>query len=210
MMRFVCGRSTCSIGWPRFSCRAVASRAGRSTPLLSHRCILVCVLPRRDVEVTLGDLEEERLLRSESTGSADIARWYWSQIAPSVPPLLWISVRRGGLTAVGVAIGACIVQAAVELTCKAAISSLFAPDAHLPGFLTLIVGLPSLIFVSYLAARIRDGAAIAMAGLIVIAVLVQLMMKTGGDLLFWNQIVALVVGPSAAFTGGVISLRTRA
>jgi hypothetical protein len=65
-----------------------------------------------------------------------------------------------------------------------------------------------LVLVSYLAARIRPGAATAMAGLIVIAAVIQLVAKTGADMPIWNQIVALVVGPSAALAGGVLSLRT--
>lgn len=171
--------------------------------------MLGCVLSRRDVEATIGDLEEEYLLRSRSTGDPAVFRWYWSQIARTIPLLVWTSVRRGGWAMLAVALGACIVQAAVELASKFALSSLSAADTRLPAFLTLIIGLPSLVFVSYLAARIRPGAATAMAGLILIAVAIQIVVKPGGDLPYWNQMAALLVGPSAAFAGGILSLRTR-
>jgi hypothetical protein len=170
------------------------------------RWILGCVLPARDVDVVMGDLIEEHAVRSRSTAAARASQWYWGQICRSIPPLLWASVQQGGwLSTLGVALGACIVQAIVELTSKLAISSLFAPDAGL-GPLTLMVTLPTLVLVSYFAARIRPGAAIVMAALVVVAVVVQLAVK-GDQLPIGGQIAALFIGPMAAFSGGVLSLK---
>jgi hypothetical protein len=170
------------------------------------RWILGCVLTVRDVDAVMGDLTEEYALRSRSTAATHASRWYWGQICRSIPPLLWASIRRGGwLSTLAVAAGACTVQAIVELTTKSAISSLVASHAGL-GPSTLIVTLPTLVLVSYFAARIRPGAAVAMAALIVIAVVAQLVMR-GDQLPLWSQIAALLIGPAAAFSGGVLSLR---
>jgi len=169
--------------------------------------ILACVLSPRDLEVVIGDLAEERALRSTSMSPSHLARWYWGQIARSIPTLLWASIRRGGWIATFVtAVAACVVQAGVELGAKSAVSSLGAVDTPVVGIVSWVIGLPSLIFVSYLAARIRPGAATVLTAMIVIAVFIQLMVK-GETLPLWKQIAAVVVGPLAAFAGGVISLR---
>jgi hypothetical protein len=159
------------------------------------------------LEVVIGDLAEEHALRSASMSASHLARWYWGQIARSIPALLWASIRRGGWIVTSItAVAACLVQAAVELGAKSAISSLAAIDTPLVAIGSWVVGLPSLIFVSYLAARIRPGAATVLTAIIVIAVFIQLVVK-GETLPVWKQIAAVVVGPSAAFAGGVMSLR---
>jgi len=172
--------------------------------------LLACVLAPRDVEATIGDLEEEYALRSQATSLASAAQWYWSQVARSIPVFAWASVRRGGWgSTLAVALGACVVQAAVELATKVAMSAAVTPDTRLPAILTLVVTLPTLVFLSYLAARIRPGGATMLAALILIAVFLQLALKTNAGLPVWNQIAALVVGPSAAFAGGVLLLKAR-
>lgn len=169
--------------------------------------ILACVLPQRDLEVMMGDLAEEYALRCNTTGGAHLSRWYWGQIFRSIPLLLWASVRRGDwLATVGTAVAACLVQATVELSAKSAISSLAAIDMPVAAILSWMVGFPSLIFVSYLAARVRPGAAIVLTAIIVIVVIGQLVGK-GHSLPVWKQIAAVLIGPTAAFAGGVIALR---
>jgi hypothetical protein len=104
-------------------------------------------------------------------------------------------------------VGASIVQAIVELTTKSVLSSLFAHQAPLPALVTLLVTIPTLVFVSYRAARIRPGAAIALTALIVLAIAVQLMVTAGNGMSLWNQVAALLIAPSAAFAGGVLAVR---
>jgi hypothetical protein len=172
--------------------------------------LLGCVMPPRDVEVMIGDLAEEHALRSSSTGVWHLRFWYWRQIARSIPVLLAASVRRGGWTAtLSTALAACLVQALIELGAKFAISDLAALDRSVVGILSWMVGFPSRIFVSYLAARIRPGAATMLTAIIVIAIVIQLFLK-GHDMPFWKQVAALFLAPTAAFAGGVIILRTTA
>jgi hypothetical protein len=172
--------------------------------------ILACVLPPRDLEALIGDLAEEHALRSTSTSAWHLSLWYWGQIARSIPVLLAASIRRGGwMATLGTALAACLVQAFVELGAKSAISDLAALDPLVLGIFSWIVGLPSLVLVSFLAARVRPGAATLLTAIIVIAVVIQLFLK-GHEMPFWKQIAAVFIGPAAAFAGGVFSLRTTA
>jgi hypothetical protein len=107
-----------------------------------------------------------------------------------------------------VAVGACVVQAAIELGNKSAISALSAGDTQFIAVLSWVVGFPSLVLVSYFAARIRPGAAIILPAIIVIAVLLQLVLKAS-EMPVSKQIAALFVGPIGALAGGAISLRRR-
>lgn len=169
--------------------------------------ILACVLSPRDLEVVMGDLAEEDAIRSSAIRGPHPSRWYWGQVIRSIPPLLWASIREGGYVATLVtAVGACLVQAMVELGGKFLTLTLVGADSGSAAVLSWIVGLPSLVFVSYLAARIRPGAATVLTAIVVIAVVVQLMLRAH-DLPLWKQIAALLIGPTAAFAGGVISLR---
>jgi len=168
--------------------------------------ILAGALPAEDIEPVIGDLEEEYASRSRS-GSFP-ARWYWAQIVRSMPIFLWLSIRRAGWATLGVALGACALQAGIEVTIKLAVLT-FGAGAPWPAALSLLVTLPSLTLLSYVATRMRPGAATAMAAVIVFVVLVQLSVKVGSGLPFGTQMAALVIGPTMAFTGGVLSLRTR-
>lgn len=178
----------------------------------SHRrwagWILACVLPPRELEAVIGDLEEEYAFRSRSLPLQSASWWYWSQIVRSVPLLLLASVRRGGwLATLTTAVGACLVQAIVELTTKSAISTVFAHDARLPAVLALLVTIPTLVLVSYLATRIRPGAAAVLTALIVIAVLVQLVVRLeiacrSGIRLQPSSLVLRPRSPVASFVSG--------
>lgn len=170
--------------------------------LLTH-----AVLPR-DIEALIGDLEEERLLRSRSAPPQEVAGWYRRQIVRSVPHLLWAALRRGRLpTTVAIAVVVCLLQAIIELTMKSVLLALLVRDVSVPALATLFVSLPALVFLSYVATRIRPGAALLLAGLIVLAVSIQLIAEFPTRLALWNQIVALLSGPSAALAGGALAVR---
>ena len=172
--------------------------------------LLACVLPGQDVETIIGDLEEEYASRSRSP--SDSVRWYWAQIMRSIPVFLWLPIQRSGwLSTFGVALAACAMQAAIEVTTGFAVHELFPPDAPWPAFLALIVTLPSLTLLSYQATRIRPGAGTALAAVAAFAIVVQLLLaaKAGRGIPLGTQLASLVVGPSMAFMGGVLSLNTR-
>ena len=172
--------------------------------------LLTCVLPRQDVNAIIGDLEEEYASRSRA--SSDAHRWYWMQIMRSMPAFVWLPIRRDGwLSTFGIALATCAMQAGVEVTTGLAVRRLSPPDAVGSVVLALVVTLPSLMFLSYLATRIRPGAATAVPAVAAVAIFVQLLLTTsaGRDLPLGVQVASLFVGPSIAFMGGVLSLKTR-
>jgi hypothetical protein len=175
------------------------------SPLASW--ILGCVVSRRDLEIVMGDLLEERELRSASASRAGASRWYWGQVCRSVLPLVVASVQRGGWpSTLSVAAAACGVQAVIELSARSIVSNLAAADSGIAAALSWSVGFPSLVLVSYCATRIRPGAAAVLTAIIVVAVVVQPFFK-GDTMPVWKQIAALFVGPIGALAGGAISLR---
>jgi hypothetical protein len=178
------------------------SRASVATRLLA------VVLPRRDVDAIIGDLEEECASRSPSRSGS--ARWYWAQVMRSMPALLWLPIhRRGWRSTFGVAIAACGIQAAIEVTTGAAVHELSPPDARWPAALALVVTLTSLTLLSYQATKIRPGAAIALASVAALALVVQLLLAAqSGRGLPWKTLAALVVVPAVVITGGVLSRKT--
>lgn len=133
------------------------------------------------------------------------------QIVRSIPFFLWLPIQRSGWrSTLGVALAACAMQAAIELTTGFAVHELSPPDAQWPGVLTLVVTLPSLILLSYHATRIRPGASAALATVAAFAILVQLLLAEGaGRGMPLGSLSGLVVGPSMAFTGGFLALKQR-
>jgi hypothetical protein len=170
--------------------------------------LLAFVLPLRDVECVIGDLEEEYGARSQAP--ARLAGWYWAQIARSMPALLWLHIRRGGWPSTfGVAIAACAIQAAVEMTTGIAVHELAPPDAQWPAAVAVVVTLTSLIVLSYKAARIRPGAALVLAGVAALALAAQLLLAAqSGRGIPRGTVVALIVVPAIVCTGGFLSLKT--
>jgi hypothetical protein len=170
--------------------------------------LLAFVLPRQDVEAIIGDLEEEDASRSPS--SCPSSRWYWAQIVRSIPPLLWLPIDRGGWrSTIAVALTACAIQAVVEVTTGLAVHVLSPATAQWPAGLALLVTLASLALVSYRAARIRAGAAIALAGVAAIAIIVRLALAARAGGVPVDTVAALLVVPATAFIGGSLSLRVR-
>jgi hypothetical protein len=180
----------------------------RMTRLLRTRVattLLTFVLPLEDVEAIIGDLEEEET--SRAWGDA----WYWAQVMRSVPAVLWLPTRRSGWLATwSVAVTACVVQIAIEVSTGLAIRR-FAPlDAQWPPVVAIVVTLASLIGVSFEAARIRPGAATAFAGLAVCAITFQLAVAAqAGSSLPVGMLAALVVAPGTALAGGFLSSKAR-
>src|SRR5579864_1312691 len=91
---------------------------------LADRVLAWAVAPA-DREVAIGDLAEEYAIRVRGGRRVRAACWYWSQVIRSVPWFLWTPVRRSGwLGTLCVALGACLVQASVEIFAGAAIRRL--------------------------------------------------------------------------------------
>ena len=167
--------------------------------------LLTFLLPLEDVETIIGDLEEEKT--SRAWGNA----WYWAQVMRSIPAVLWLPTRRGGWLATwSVALTACAMQIAIEVTTGFAIHRFAPVDAQWPKVVVIVITLASLTCVSFEAARIRPGAATALAGLAVCFITFQLAVAAQvGRGLPVGMLAALVVAPVMALTGGFLSSRAR-
>ena len=150
----------------------------------------------------LGDLVEEYAIRAQSASHPGATGWFWRQVWSSIPPVLSLGIRRGAwLTTVGVAIGAYVVAGMIEFAGVAAIMRLLGPDAWALPVLSALVGLGTIVLGGYLAARIRPGAATALA-VIVLLVVVTLLVAVPESAPLWYGLTFLVGGPVAALAGG--------
>ena len=166
--------------------------------------LLGCFLPELDREAVLGDLVEEYGIRVRSASISNAAGWYWSQVWRSIPPVLWIGIRRGAwLSTVGVAIGAYIVAGMIEFVSVAAMARLFNPVGQTFPVLSVIVGLATMVLGGYLAAWIRPAAATVLAAIVIIVIVVLFVtMRDSAPL--WYGFTFLIFGPVAALAGGTL------
>jgi len=170
---------------------------------------LAVVLPSQDVDAIVGDLEEEYASRAPSSPAS--TRWYWAQVIRSIPVLVLLPIRRSGWpSTLGIALAACVIQAVVELMTGYVVRALSPPDAQWASAVALAVTLTSLTLLSYGAANVRPGAAIALAGVAALALGIQLLLAAqSGRGMPLGTLVALVIVPTMALTGGFLSLRGR-
>jgi hypothetical protein len=167
-------------------------------------CLLKCFLPPTDREVVLGDLIEEYAIRARSDPASMVDRWYWGQVYRSIPQAQWSAIRRGGaVTTLATALAAFIAAGALESAGLAALSRVLVMDANQPTALSVIVGLATIVLGGYVAAWIRPGAAQALAGIEMIAVVI-LMVTMSGSAPLWYGLTFLIIGPLAACAGGTL------
>jgi hypothetical protein len=181
-------------------------------PMLSRVAIwlLERLLPDGDRDAIVGDLIEESALRARASTRSTTAWWCWGQVARSIPPLLWSNRRhRHWLGTLGVAIAAYVVVSVIESLGLALISSLLRPDARLAPVLSAIVGLATMVLGGYVAASIRQGAAPALAA-IILAVVAVLFVTMPDSAPLWYGLTFLIAGPVAALAGGRLNLIRRA
>ena len=163
-------------------------------------CWLVqSVLPARYSEAMLGDLIEEYTLRAESTSPLSASRWFWSQACRSVPSMLWSSLRsRDWLISMSVAVGVYIIMGMLKFAADWTISKLVAPGQTTYVVLAPVVFLTTSAIGGCVAARIRRGATmlLALIVLITVAVLMELRVCTI-PVPWWYQFGFLTLGPLA-------------
>lgn len=161
-------------------------------------------MAERDREVVIGDLAEEHALRTRSAPPGSVSQWYWGQVCRSIPRLLWSSCRNGfALRTSGVALAVYLAAGLLEFGATKAMSRLLGPDARPLPVLRAIVGLATIMLGGYLAARIRPAAATALAGIVMIAVVI-LMVTMSDSAPLWYGLAFLIVGPLAALAGGTL------
>lgn len=171
----------------------------RNSPPAFACWLVESVLPGRYPEAMLGDLIEEYTLRAESTSRLTASRWFWSQACRSVPSMVWSSLRsRDWLISTSVAIGVYIVMGMLKFAADWTISKLVAPEQTTYVVLAPVVFLTTSAIGGCVAARIRRGATMFLALMVVItvAVLMELQVCTI-PVPWWYQFGFLTLGPLA-------------
>ena len=174
------------------------------------RWVLGHFVPERDLEAIVGDLAEECALRSHPDAPAKVSVWYWQQILTSIAPLLWHAARRGAwLVTFGVAMGAFI---AIEVVNRSA--DLLIPKLLLRGTMSYMVvsmlfGIGTTVLAGYLAARIRRGAAVTLAAIILVTALTYLS-AFEHDFEPWRQLIFVAAWTVAPLLGAALLRRREA
>ena len=167
------------------------------------------LLPKRDKEMLLGDLVEERLLIESSMGRGDAARWYRRQVLKSCGPVMWANLRRGGwLKTLGAAFAGYCAVAILVMASDVLMSKVLATSTVVYPLVSLAAGCVAMLLGGYLAASMRRGAPAVVA--VMAAILGVLSLRATGDQApVWYQIALIVVGPVAAIAGGRMRRRMR-
>jgi len=160
------------------------------------------IVPVPTLDAALGDLAEEYALKSQSTSGRRASRWYWGQLARSIPQMVWFDIRRSGVvTTFAVAFGAWLVAGIVESIADMALIALYGSNAVIEGLPGLLAGLGAFALGGYVAALVRPAATKVLAGMI--GVLVAAFMIAGvGNAPAWYGVSFLVFGPLMSITGG--------
>jgi hypothetical protein len=153
-------------------------------------------------DAALGDLAEEYASRAQGTSSRRASRWYWGQLARSMPRMMWIDIRRSGSVAtIAVAFGAWLVAGLVESIADVALIALYGSDGVVQGLPGVIVGLAAFALSGYLTALVRPAATKVLAAMTALVV-AGLMVVGAGSAPLWYGVAFLVFGPMMSIAGG--------
>jgi len=167
------------------------------------------LVPVRTFDAALGDLAEEYALRAQRMSTLRARKWYWGQLARSMPQMMWIDVRRQGWAmTLAVALGAWVVASLVEAIADQMLIAWFGSDAPVRAIPGALVGLSALGLGGYLAGLVRPAAPKLLA-IFVALLVVMLMIVQAGDAPLWYGAIFLVFGPVVSLAGGTwLSMRS--
>ena len=175
----------------------------------SANWILSRLLPEAQRDAVLGDLIEERALRSARSHTPNESWWYLSQVSRSLLPLLWAAARRGHwLATLGAAVAAYGLIKIIESASEVTLFALFTPQSSAFVLALYIFGPANMMLGGYVAGRIRPGAATALAVISIIMVL-QWMATAGSTVSIWFAAYFLVICPLTALAGGALERKLR-
>ena len=169
----------------------------RTSPPAFACWFLYSVVPVPYREALLGDLIEEYTLRAESASPLTASRWFWSQACRSVPSVVWSSLRSGDwLISMSIAMGVYIAMGMLKFAADLTISKLLAPEQATYVVLAPVVFLTTSAIGGCVVSRIRRGATIflALIVMITVAVLIDLKICTI-PVPWWYQFGFLTLGP---------------
>jgi hypothetical protein len=173
----------------------------RHRPLAVMTWVFSWVVPRSEREVLLGDLAEEYAMRADAVSSSAAFKWYVRQMVASAPHLAWSRVTKlAWLATAAVGLLAYIAVGVVELIVNWAVSRSFAPGTGSYSPLGMLLTFPIVVFIGYLAATYRRGAAMVLGALMLLAVTVMTL-SAAESVPTWYRIAYFCVGPAAVFIG---------
>jgi hypothetical protein len=169
-------------------------------------CWLLESVPVPYREAMLGDLIEEYTLRAESASPLAASRWFWSQACRSVPSIVWSSLRsRDWLISMSIAMGVYIIMGTLKFTADLTISKFVAPPQTTYVILAPVVFLATTSIGGCVAARIRRGAAIFLALMIMITAAVSIDLRLCTiPVPWWYSLGFFSLGPLAVVTVPVV------
>jgi hypothetical protein len=176
--------------------------------LLLATWILSRLAPAAEREPIVGDLMEEYALRARASSASAALKWYLQQVYASAPSLLWATIKRTPwFSTIGVALLGYIGVGVVDFGVKWLIPN-WTPDGKFaPSPLSFFIMFPPIVLIGYFAAGFRRGAAFLL-GLIMLVVITWMTWGTNESMPLWFRVGYFIVGPVAAFVGGVLrSLR---
>jgi hypothetical protein len=178
----------------------------RTSPPAVACWFLDSVVPVPYREALLGDLIEEYTLRAESTSPLTASRWFWSQACRSVASVVWSSLRSGDwLISMGIAMCVYIAVGMLKFAADVTISKLLAPEQATYVVLAPVVFLTTTAIGGWVASRIRRGATIFLALIVMITVAVLIDMRVCAiPVPWWYQFGFLTLGPLAVLMAPVI------
>lgn len=161
--------------------------------------LLARLAPNAYREAMLGDLAEERALRSTIATPASASRWFAYQLVASAFPLLWAAFARAAwIRTVATCLVAYLVGAALCFGIDRACLAVLGPGPR--WFPAAIIVLLIVSLVAYCAARIRPRAATLLACIVFVDYLLQLLGETAAPT--WFLLTILVCGPLLAAASG--------
>jgi hypothetical protein len=163
---------------------------------------LAQLVPLQTLEAALGDLAEEYALKSQDTSSRRASRWYWGQLARSMPQMMWLDIRRCGVvTTFAVAFGAWLAASIVESIADMALIALYGSTAVIEGLPGLLAGLAAFALGGYVAALVRPAATKVLAGMVLFLVAAFIIAGVGNAPI-WYGVSFMVFGPLMSIAGG--------
>ena len=175
--------------------------------LVRVQWILAWLMPSARAEALLGDLLEEHRLRLHVGSPASAARWYWMQLASSMPALLWASVQRHFSFFTLVTAVACFFLAAGVQVVLSMLSPM-TTSAFLREVILLFCSCAAMATGGFVAALIRPGAAQLLA--VLVLVFMSVMIAFNFDRVsFWVEGSFLVLNSLGPIAGAALSRRWR-
>jgi hypothetical protein len=178
----------------------------RTSPPAFACWVLDSVVPVPYRDALLGDLIEEYALRAESASPLTASRWFWSQAWRSVASLVWSSLSSGAwLISMSIAMGVYIAMGMLKFAADVAISKLLAPEQATYVVLAPVAFLTASAIGGWVASRIRRGATIFLALIVMITVAVLIDLKVCViPVPWWYQFGFLTLGPLAVLMAPAI------